>query len=119
MIFSEIIMNPVYLLMLGLLAVAQVWWVRAIRKLGSPTKLATIQPTRCDGFFWQTNCLWLIAVGFAAAKVLLVIMTTPALGRFMEPGGVFLPLILVRLLVDRIEWICQLRRQRSVAGVPS
>jgi hypothetical protein len=99
MIVSEIIMNPVYFLLLVALGCVHVGSVILHKRSGRTTVDA--DPT----LFIEINALALIAVSFALASVLLVIVTSPALGRFMDAAAVFLPCILVRALANRIHMV--------------
>ncbi|MHB8899302.1 MAG: hypothetical protein ACYC6Y_11195 [Thermoguttaceae bacterium] len=96
MIVSEYIMNPVYFVVLAALAAAHAWSV-VLRK-----RSAVETPGADPDLFVEINALWLIAAGFALAKILLVISTSPSLGRFMDAAGVFLACVLVRALANRI-----------------
>ena len=96
MIVSEYIMNPVYFLLISALAVAHAGTVILQKQTGQT--LTTADP----GFFIEINTLWTIALGFALANILLVIITSPALGRFMDAAGVFLACVLARTLVNRL-----------------
>jgi len=99
MIVSEVIMNPVYFLVLVALGCTHVVSVVLRKRSGRTT---------VDGdpaLFIEINALALIAVSFALAGVLLVIVTSPALGRFMDATAVFLPCVLTRALVNRIDMV--------------
>jgi low temperature requirement protein LtrA len=92
-------MNPVYFLLLVALGCVHVGSVILHKRSGRTTVDA--DPT----LFIEINALALIAVSFALASVLLVIVTSPALGRFMDAAAVFLPCILVRALANRIHMV--------------
>lgn len=98
MIVSEIVANPVYLLLLMILAAAQAHYVIGRLRPGATFPSAEFQ--RQD--LIEVNALLLVAVSFAALKLMLVILTTPPLGRFMDPAGVFLPTVLVTEIARRV-----------------
>ena len=97
MIVSEYIMNPVCFLLLFALAATHACSV-VLRKRAGPIS-SDVEPA----FFIEINTLWVLALSFALASLLLVILTSPALGRFMDAAGVFLACVLARTLVNRIE----------------
>jgi len=96
LIASHYLMNPVYFVLLVAMAGFHAYYV-VLRKR-SPGDATAADPA----FFVEFNALWLIAVGFALSKLLLVIVTSPPLGRFMDAAGVFFACALVRGLVYRI-----------------
>jgi len=104
MIFSQYLMNPVYSVLIFVMAGFHAYHV-VLRK-----RFQEDAPVADAAFFVEFNALWLIAVGFALSKLLLVIVTSPPLGRFMDAAGVFFACVLVRALVDRIELCRQLTR---------
>ena len=105
MITSEFVANPIYLAVLACLALFHARCVVLRRSRGD---------YQLDGkdYYLQINALWLIAIGFAITTILTVIITSPPLGRFMDPGGVFVIAVAVRALLQRIE----LGRKLSRAG---
>jgi hypothetical protein len=105
MIVSELIMNPIYLTVMLLLCAVQAVMVVQLKR--SPTPVMRSLPDRS---FWEFNTLALVALSFALAKVLFVILTTPPLGRFTDAAGMLLPLVLVQVCIHRIELISALRR---------
>ncbi len=96
MIVSEYIMNPVYFLLLVALATCHAGSV--ILRKHKPGAAGDADPD----LFVETNALWILALGFVLAKVLLVVITSPALGRFMDAAGIFLACVLVRALANRV-----------------
>ena len=96
MIVSEYIMNPIYLLLL--VALAAFHAASVILRKRAPGTAGQADPD----LFVEINALWILAAGFALAKVLLVVITSPALGRFMDAAGVFLACVLVRALANRV-----------------
>ena len=96
MIVSEYIMNPVYFLLLVALAACHTGSV--ILRKHRPGTAGEADPD----WFVEINALWILAAGFALAKVLLVVITSPALGRFMDAAGVLLACVLVRALANRV-----------------
>ncbi len=96
MIISEYVMNPIYFLALAALAACHAWSV-VLRKR-SAKNASEADPS----LFVEINALWMIAAGFALAKIVLVIVTTPPLGRFTDAAGIFLACVLVRALANRI-----------------
>lgn len=111
MIVSELIMNPLYLAVMLLLCGMQAVIVVQVRR--SPAHVTRTLPDRS---FWEFNTIALVALSFAGAKVLFVILTTPPLGRFMDAAGMFLPLVLVQVGVHRAELIRRLKESRARAS---
>ncbi len=105
MIVSEYVMNPVYFLLIFAIGITHAGSVILRKRSGGET--GDTDPT----FFIEANALTLIAVSFAMANVLLVIITSPALGRFMDAAGVFFACVLVRALANRIVVCRQLIRR--------
>lgn len=104
LIVSQYLMNPVYFVLIFVMAGCHAYYI-VLRKR-SAEDAAAADPA-C---FVEFNALWLVAVGFALSKLLLVILTSPALGRFMDAGGVFFACVLTRALVHRIALCRQLMR---------
>ena len=104
MVVSEYVMNPVYFLATAALTVAHALSVILRKRTGQ------ISPAADPTFFIEINLLWTLALSFALASILLVILTSPALGRFMDASGVFFACVLARVLVNRIELCWHLAR---------
>lgn len=100
MIVSEYIMSPVYFLLFVALAVCHA--LSVILRKRNPGAAGQADPD----LFVEINALWILAAGFALAKVLLVVITSPALGRFMDAAGVFLACVFVRALANRVS-VCR------------
>ena len=111
MIVSEYIMNPVYFVLIFAMAGFHAYYI-VLRK-----RFQRGNATTDADYFVELNALWLIAVSFALAKLLLVIVTSPPLGRFMDAAGVFLACVLVRALVYRIELCRQLTRRDAASAI--
>ena len=58
------------------------------------------------------NLFLLVALVFAGMKLLLIIITTPPLGRFMDAGAVFFPTLLGIGLFDRWSQLRKLRLRK-------
>ncbi len=102
MISSELVANPIYFVLLMALIVAHAVWVVRWRRGNREAVTLSRQ------YILEINMLWLLAVGFAGAKIVTVIATTPPLGRFMDAAGIFFAPVLVRALLQRV------RASRSV-----
>jgi hypothetical protein len=100
MIVSEYIMNPVYFALLALLLGAHGLCVVLRKRRGIDGAAGGVD-------FVPPSSVLLIAVSFALAKLLLVIVTSPPLGRFMDAAGVFLACVLAEAVLSRF---------REVAG---
>ena len=94
----DLAQNPVYLAMLaGLLVVHARLVVRRLR-LAPEARSALLEDSRDSHFAF--NALLLFAMLFAGMKLLLIITTTPPLGRFMDAAGVFFPAVLGITVID-------------------
>jgi hypothetical protein len=109
LIVAEIILNPVYLLLLFCLAAVHARYVA--QRLRASVELPDLDAE----YFTAVNSLLLIAVSFAVAKLLLVIVTSPPQGRFMDAAGVFLPTVAAAVLANRVEH-CVAYRREAVSG---
>lgn len=109
LIVAEIVLNPVYLLLLFCLAAAHA------RHVAQRLRARVELPDLDAEYFTTVNSLLLIAVSFAAAKLLLVIVTSPPQGRFMDAAGVFLPTVIAAALANRVER-CVLYRREAACG---
>lgn len=109
MIVSEYIMNPVYFALLAVLLATH--GLRAVLR-----KRRGIEGAASGADFAPSDGLLLIAVSFALAKLLLVIVTSPPLGRFMDAAGVFLACVLAEAVLRRVREICGGASSRC--GVP-
>lgn len=113
MIVSEIVANPMYLLLLGLLAAVHGRYVvlrlRALAGAQRGARRGMAQPGSSAESereeLIEASTLLLVAISFAATKLLLVIITSPPLGRFMDPAGVFLPTVIVAAIARRLAWV--------------
>jgi hypothetical protein len=61
-------------------------------------------------YFFEYHAALAIALAFAAAKLILVILVEPPIHRYVAPAAIFLPMWLAVALVDRLE------RLRRIAG---
>ena len=96
LIASHYVMNPVYFVLLFVMAGSHAYYVVLRKRSREETTAAD------PDFFVEFNALWLIAVAFALSKLLLVIVTSPPLGRFTDAAGVFFACALARGLVYRM-----------------
>lgn len=96
MVVSEIMANPVYLLLIALAIFTQ------MRYVFHHLKTAAIAPenARAD-LFIGGNIMLGVGVVIAITKISLVILTSPPIGRFMDPAGVFLAPAVVVFIADR------------------
>ncbi|MBP90244.1 MAG: hypothetical protein CMJ64_26635 [Planctomycetaceae bacterium] len=100
-VFAELLFNQAVLLLLATYVVIQlriVW----LRRMGS------LDSTAIDGDQADvTSTLFIVAIAFLFAKLALVIITTPPLGRFMEAASVFYPAVLASVVYDRAQMMMQ------------
>ena len=90
MIGSELVINPVYLGLPAVLTALQ--WRYAVQWTRRDFRPLTIDRDHMLRF----HTLFAVALAFSGFKVLLVIATTPPLGRFMDAAGVFWPTVIGR-----------------------
>jgi hypothetical protein len=96
MIASELVINPVYLILLALLAVSHGRYVWHWSKRG-------LRPLSADrAYVLQFNTVLLVALAFSLSNVLLVILTAPPLGRYMDAAGIFWPAVIAAIFAHRL-----------------
>jgi hypothetical protein len=113
LIVAEILLNPAYFLFIASLLAAHTSYV--VQRLRRPLDRAELDAES----FTALNSLLLASVSFAAAKLTLVVVTTPPQGRFMDAAGVLLPTVIAAALADRLQRLraCEARKQeREIAG---
>lgn len=98
---SETLVNPVYLaLLLALIGVQLVCAVRRFRPCDVP-------PYRGKGDISAGAILLFVTTAYACGSLLVVIVSSPPLGRFMDAAGIFWPAVLAVMLADRLEALRQ------------
>ena len=103
MICSELVVNPVYF---GLLvALAAFHWRYVV--LWTQRDCVSLPSDRAHVLRFHTLCG--IALAFSSFKILLVIVTTQPLGRFMDAAGMFWPTVIGAMLVHRVTALRELR----------
>ncbi len=103
MIGSELVINPVYFGLLAVLTALQ--WRYAVQWTRRDFRPLAIDRDHVLRF----HTLFAIALAFSGFKVLLVIATTPPLGRFMDAAGVFWPTVIGAMLAHRMAALRELR----------
>jgi hypothetical protein len=91
--------HGVQLLLLALLMLHLVAWLRP-RRAGASGSASTTDPRQRR---LEAHLLFWVALAFAAAKTLLVILVEPAIDRYMMSAGVLLPSALTPFVVHYAE----------------
>ena len=95
----DLAQNPIYLG--GLVGLLALHGCVVVRTVGGPPETRLEDRAEPSALRFPFNAILLVALVFAGMKLLLIIITTPPLGRFMDAGAVFFPALLGIGLFDR------------------
>ena len=95
----DLAQNPIYLG--GLVGLLVFHGYVVVRTMGVPPETRLGHRIDSGETYLPFNAMLLVALLFASMKLLLIIVTTPPLGRFMDAAGVFFPALLGIGLFDR------------------
>ena len=95
----DLAQNPIYLG--GLVGLLALHGCVVVRTVGGSPETRLDDRAEPSAIHFPFNAFLLVALVFAGMKLLLIIITTPPLGRFMDAGAVFFPTLLGIGLFDR------------------
>jgi hypothetical protein len=115
MVFSELVVNPFNFVVLALLCLTEfrnLIRIRSLRIRHDSQNLSRSAGPTPDNLLQPVRMLTLVAVLFAAFKLLLIILVVPPLGRFTDAASIFFPTILLASLCGSLAGRPQLEPQQ-------